>query len=71
MKGIRLGMALLGLLGLAGGSVPTADAQSEYHQCYRRPEIDPEGACTSCFNICMGTGFLCCKITPVRPSTPG
>ena len=71
MKRMRLGMVLVGLLGLTSGSVPIANAQSEYHQCYRRPEIDPPGSCTSCVNICLGKGFLCCTITPIRPSTDG
>jgi len=68
---MRLWVVLLGLLGFAGGSVPVANAQSEYHQCYRRDKIDPDGACTSCFNICLGAGYICCTITPVRPSTDG
>ena len=71
MKRMRLGMVLLGLLGLAGGSVPVADAQSEYNQCYYRPRIDAETDCTGCYNICMGAGYLCCKITTIRPSTGG
>jgi hypothetical protein len=71
MKRMRLGMAMVGLLGLAGGGVPVADAQSEYNQCYRRPEMDEPGACTACYNICLGAGYVCCKITPITSNTTG
>lgn len=71
MKRIRPRMVLIGLLALAGGGVPVANAQSEYNQCYRRPQIDPEGACTACYNICLGAGYICCQITPIAPHIPG
>jgi len=71
MRRMRLGMVMVGLLGLAGGGVPVADAQSEYHQCYYRPGMDQPGDCTSCMNICMGAGYVCCSITPIAPNVPG
>lgn len=67
MQLTRLGMVLLGLLAFASGSVPIADAQSEYSQCYYKVGLDPAGSCTSCKNICMGSGYMCCEIVPVRP----
>ncbi len=71
MRGIRLGMVMLGLIGLTGGGVPVADAQSEYRQCYYRPELDPKNSCTACYNICMGAGYVCCTITPIAPHVDG
>jgi hypothetical protein len=39
------------------------EEQSEdRNQCYRREGFDPPGACTGCYNICLGAGYVCCRI---------
>jgi hypothetical protein len=56
-------LASAAVLAVTAATVPSGSGSTQsIQQCYHRVILDPDGACTTCSNACLGEGYKCCII---------
>jgi hypothetical protein len=61
IKVLTLVAALSGAVLGAAGSL-SAEGEMASQQCFYRLGMDNPSSCTSCSDLCRGTGYKCCNI---------
>jgi hypothetical protein len=51
---------------LAGTTSGVSAVAAPLNQCWYEVGVDPENACTYCFDPCGGDGYKCCRIVVVE-----
>jgi hypothetical protein len=61
LKVLTLAAALSGAV-LGAASSLSAEGEMASQQCFYRVGVDNPSSCTSCSDLCRGTGYKCCEI---------